>query len=59
MSEFTASLKTVNKWENELNCKLEKDLCGSKVKKIKCSVCKKYESSLKDLETFHNNLVRR
>ena len=30
MSEFTASLNTVNKWENELNCKLEKDLCGSK-----------------------------
>ena len=39
----SAKFITVQKWETELNCKLEYDIINVKVEKLVCSTCKKWE----------------
>ena len=39
----SAKLITVQKWETELNCKLEYGIINGKVEKLVCSTCKRWE----------------
>ena len=41
--EYSADIKTVKKWEEELNCRLEKEIKNNKVVSIVYIVCKKHE----------------
>ena len=50
--EYSADIKTVKKWEEELNCRLEKEIKNNKVVSIKCIVCKRHEDRLKVLRSF-------
>ena len=52
MAEYISSLKTVKKWEEELNCELEKNVANGKVTSIKCKVCIKFEATLKTMRSF-------
>ena len=55
--EYTASGKTVAKWENELNIKLEKTFKNNRVVLLKCVVRKKFESQIKGLRTYNPTWV--
>ena len=53
-----ASLKTVRKWEEILNCKINVlQIVDGKVKKIKCVVCTKYESEIKNMKGFSRGWI--
>ena len=48
-----ANLKTVKKWQETLNCKLDiLEIVDGKVKRIKCVVCSKYEDRIKNMKGF-------
>ena len=48
-----ASLKTVKKWQETLNCKLDiLNIVDGKVKRIKCVVCSKHEDRIKNMKGF-------
>ena len=48
-----ANLKTVKKWQEILNCKLDiLETVDGKVKCIKCVVCSKYEDRIKNMKGF-------
>jgi len=51
------SLKTVLNWEVSLKCKLEKELTSGKVVKVKCVICAKYESRIKNIKGFSTNWI--
>ena len=43
-----ASLKTVKKWQETLNCKLDiLNIVDGKLKRIKCVVCSKHKDRIK------------
>ena len=47
----SAKFITVQKWETELNCKLEYDI-NSKVEKLVCSTCKRWEKIINGSSNF-------
>ena len=48
-----ANLKTVKKWQETLNCKLDVlEIADGKVNRIKCVVCSKYEDRNKSMKGF-------
>lgn len=51
-AEYTAKLKTVQKWEKDLNVKLDKVIERGVVIKVKCFLCKKHLDSIKTLRNF-------
>ena len=48
----SAKFITVQKWETELNFKLEYDIINVKVEKLVCSTCKKWEKRINDSSNF-------
>ena len=48
----SAKFITVQKWETELNCKLEYDIINVKVEKLVCTTCKKWEKRINDRSNF-------
>ena len=47
------NFKTVKKWQETLNCKLDiLEIVDGKVKRIKCVVCSKYEDRIKNMKGF-------
>ena len=48
----SAKFITVQKWETELNCKLECDTTNGKVEKLVCSTCKKWERRISGSSNF-------
>ena len=51
------SLKTVLNWEASFKCKLEKELTSGKVVKVKCVICAKYESRIKNIKGFGTSWI--
>ena len=51
------SLKTVLNWEASVKCKLEKELTSGKVVKVKCVICAKYESRIKNIKGFSTSWI--
>ena len=51
------SLKTVLNWEASFKCKLEKELTSGKVVKVKCVICAKYESRIKNIKGFSTSWI--
>ena len=48
-----ASLKTVKKWQETLNCKLDiLNIVDGKSKRIKCVVCSKHKDRIKNMKGF-------
>ena len=48
-----ANLKTVKKWQETLNCKLDVlEIADGKVNRIKCVVCSKYEDRNESMKGF-------
>ena len=52
-----AALKTVKNWEKSLSTDLEKEISGSKVTKVKCKVCCKYESRITSIKGFSRRWI--
>ena len=53
----SAKFITVQKWETELNCKLEYGI-NSKVKKLVCSTCKRWEKRISGNSNFSLTWIR-
>ena len=53
----SAKFITVQKWETELNCKLEYDI-NSKVEKLVCSTCKRWEKRISGSSNFSLTYIR-
>ena len=53
----SAKFITVQKWETELNCKLDYDVNG-KVEKLVCSTCKKWEKRISGSSNFSLTWIR-
>ena len=51
------SLKTVFNWEASFKCKLEKELTSEKVVKVKCVICAKYKSRIKNIQGFSTSWI--
>ena len=51
------SLKTVLNWEASFKCKLEKELTSRKDVKVKCVICAKYESQIKNIKGFSTSWI--
>ena len=48
-----ANLKTVKRWQETLNCKLDiLEIVSGKVKRIKCMVCSKHKDRIKNMKGF-------
>ena len=52
-----AAIKTVKSWEKSLSTDLEKEITGSKVTKVKCKVCCKYESRITSIKGFSRRWI--
>ena len=48
----SAKFITVQKWEMELNCKLDDDIINEKVEKLVCSTCKRWEKTISVSSNF-------
>ena len=51
------SLKAVLNWEASFKCKLEKELTCGKVVKVRCVICAKYESQIKNIKRFSTSWI--
>ena len=57
-SKKTTTLKTLRKWESEFNIKLEFDTnSDSKIYRIKCSDCKKWETRINSMKNFSKSWI--
>ena len=54
----SAKFLTVQKWETELNCKLEYDIIYGMVKKLVCSTCKKWGKRLSGSSNYSLTWIR-
>ena len=50
--DHSAELKTVQKWEKEFQCSFTKEIKNRKVVSVKCDLCVKYASRLRNLRSF-------
>lgn len=50
--DHSAELKTVQKWEKEFKCSFTKEIKNRKVVSVKCDLCVKYVSRLRNLRSF-------
>jgi hypothetical protein len=50
--DHSAELKTVQKWEKEFKCSFTKQINNRKVVSMKCNLCVKYASRLRNLRSF-------
>ena len=53
-----ANLKTVQKWETELDCPLEYDISGNDVIRLRCKTCKKWGKRIISVKRFSQTWVR-
>nr|XP_047122893.1 zinc finger protein 862-like [Hydra vulgaris] len=51
-------LSTFLKWEKEFNFKFEYDVNGTDVVRLRCSLCKQYETQIKNIKTFSIAWIR-
>ena len=57
-SKKTTTLKTLRKWESEFSIKLEFDTnSDSKIYRIKCSDCKKWETRINSMKNFSKSWI--
>ena len=57
-SKKTTTLKTLRKWESEFSIKLEFDTKSeSKIYRIKCSDCKKWETRINSMKNFSESWI--
>ena len=55
--DHNCKLTTINKWEKELNCKLEHDVSGIDVVCLWCAVCKRWEKHIDKIKGFNTNWI--
>ena len=52
-------IKSVGKWENGYNIKLERvNLSGGKIENVWCKVCKEYETQIMSYKTFSDSWIK-
>ena len=55
VSKKTTTIKTLRKWEEELNSKFSYDLNGDKACRIRCNNSIKWEQRIKSCKNFSSN----